>query len=51
MVSDHEHDVKVFDREAKDADDPAVKRLAATTAPILHEHLTLARQTEERIKK
>jgi|HubBroStandDraft_5_1064220.scaffolds.fasta_scaffold836884_1 putative membrane protein len=51
MVDDHEHDVKAFEKEAKDAKDPAVKQLASTALPTLHEHLDLSRQILERIKK
>lgn len=52
MVKDHRADVAVFERESKDAKDPAVKDFADQTLPTLREHLKAAekiapRQTAE----
>jgi putative membrane protein len=51
MVDDHDHDVKAFEKEAKEAKDPEVKQFVESTLPTLHEHMALARQIQERIKK
>jgi putative membrane protein len=51
MVDDHEHDVKAFEKASKDSKDPALKQFAASTLPTLHEHLTMAKQIDDRIKK
>jgi putative membrane protein len=44
QVKDHEHDIAAFKKEAKAGQNPQIKQLAQTTLPVLHEHLTLARQ-------
>jgi putative membrane protein len=51
MVSDHEDDVKAFEKEAKDGKDPGLRQFAASTLPLLNEHLALARQINDHIKK
>jgi putative membrane protein len=44
MVKDHEADVRLFSTEAREGQDPELKRFAADTLPILEKHLTLVRQ-------
>jgi putative membrane protein len=44
MIQDHVKDVEKFQRAAKEAKDPEVKRFAEETLPILQEHLKMARQ-------
>lgn len=44
QVKDHQHDIAEFQREAKDGHNPQIKQFAANTLPVLHQHLTLARQ-------
>lgn len=39
MVKDHEEDIKEFQREAKNGQDPDAKAFAAATLPTLQEHL------------
>jgi putative membrane protein len=51
VVSEHKDEVKAFEHKAKDGKDPGVKQFAAATLPTLEEHLSLAQQTQERIKK
>jgi putative membrane protein len=51
MIDEHTRDVKAFEKEAKEAKDPDVKDLAATTLPTLHEHLTMAKQIQDKLKK
>jgi putative membrane protein len=51
MVKDHKDDVKAFEREAKDGKDPALRQFAASTLPVLQEHLTLGQQLQEHLKK
>ena len=51
MVSDHEDDVKAFEKQAKEGQDPALKQFAASALPTLNEHLAEARQIYEHIKK
>ncbi len=50
MVKDHEDAVKLFDREAKDGQDEALKKWAEKTLPALKEHLKMARDVEKRTK-
>ncbi len=49
-VSDHKKDVKEFQKEAKSAKDPDVKRFASQTAPTLGEHLKMAQDAENLVK-
>jgi putative membrane protein len=51
MISDHEDDVKAFEKQVKEGKDPGLRQLAASALPTLNEHLALARQIEEHIKK
>jgi putative membrane protein len=51
MVNDHEDDVKAFQKEAKDGKDADIRQLATATLPTLEEHLSLAKQTENIVKK
>lgn len=46
MVKDHKHDVKEFQKQAKNAKDPDVKAFAQQTAPTLEEHLQLAENAD-----
>ena len=50
-VSAHKDDVSAFEKEAKDTKDPALKQFAASTLPTLQEHLELAKQVEDHLKK
>ncbi|HZQ63262.1 MAG TPA: DUF4142 domain-containing protein [Casimicrobiaceae bacterium] len=50
QVKDHKKDVKEFEKEAKNAKDPDVKKFAADTLPTLQEHLKLAQDTEDKVK-
>ncbi len=51
MVKDHKHDIAAFQHEADHGMDPDVKAFAAKTLPILQQHLTLAEQAQEQLKK
>lgn len=51
MVSDHEDDVKAFEKQAKDGKDTELKQLAAGALPLLHDHLSQAKDIEGRLKK
>ena len=44
MVKDHRRDVAEFEKESKNAQDPAVKNFAEQTLPTLREHLSQAQQ-------
>lgn len=44
MLKDHKKDVAEFDRESKNAKDPAVKNFVEQTLPTLREHLKQAQQ-------
>jgi putative membrane protein len=50
MVDDHKKDVDDFDKAAKDAKDPDVKSFAASTLPMLREHLQQVQSVKERLK-
>jgi len=41
MMKDHQKDAKDFDKEARGAKDPDVKKFAADTSPIIHKHLDM----------
>ena len=45
MVTDHEHDVAEFQKEADHGADPDVKNFAAKTLPTLQGHLKMAQDT------
>lgn len=46
MVKDHEDDVKEFQKESNSGKDPQIKDFAATTLPVLEEHLTKIKSIE-----
>jgi putative membrane protein len=50
MVKDHETDVKVFQKESKQADDVDVRAFATTTTGILEQHLAAAQQMEKTVQ-
>jgi putative membrane protein len=50
-ITEHKDDVKAFQHEAKDGKNPDIKQFAAANLPVLEEHLNLARQTQDRLKK
>lgn len=49
MVKDHEDDVKAFETQSKDGNDPDVKAFAAKTLPTLQEHLQMARDAAQKV--
>lgn len=49
MVTDHEKDVKDFERASKEAKDPELRAWAAKTLPVLQQHLALARSTRDQV--
>ena len=51
MLKDHREDIKEFQKEANSGKDPQLKQLAASTLPILQQHLQLAESTEAQIGK
>jgi putative membrane protein len=50
MTDDHKKDVKAFREASKDAKDPDVKSFAATTLPVLEEHLKMAESIQAKVK-
>jgi len=42
MVSDHKEDIKKFQKEADNGNDPDLKQFAASTLPALNQHLSMA---------
>ncbi len=50
MVSDHKKDVSEFQHESKGAKDADVKNFAASTLPVLEQHLDLAKSTDAAVK-
>lgn len=51
MVTEHEKDVADFQKTAKSAKDPDVKKFASKTLPTLKEHLKLARTLKTKVNK
>ena len=51
MVKNHKKDVKDFKNAAQNLKDPDLKAFAQNTVPTLEEHLRLAREMENTIKK
>ncbi len=51
MVTDHKHDIAEFQHEADHGADPDVKAFASKALPTLQQHLQLAEQTLEQVKK
>ena len=51
MVEDHEKDVKEFEDAANTAMDPDLKFWASSTLPTLRDHLKMAKETQEKLKK
>jgi putative membrane protein len=49
MVKDHLEDVAAFKREAREGQNPELKRFAAKTLPVLEEHLKMAQRTQRDI--
>ncbi len=50
MVSDHEKDVKEFEKQAESSSDPDVKGFAAKTLPTLKKHLDAIKAIEAKMK-
>jgi len=50
MVSDHEKDIKAFEKEAKKGSNASLKDFASKTTPTLQEHLRLAKETRDEIE-
>jgi len=50
MVREHKADVKEFERESRNAADPAVQTWASTTLPTLQDHLRSAESIEAQVK-
>jgi len=49
MVKDHEEDVALFEKEAKNGTDPDVKAFAAKSLPTLKEHLQMAKDIAAKV--
>ena len=50
MVKDHEKDLAVFEKEAKNGSDPKVKSFADKTAKTVREHLEMAKEIDAKLK-
>jgi putative membrane protein len=51
MVSDHETDVAMFEKQANNGTDPEVKAFAAKTLPTLKKHLEAIKAIQAKMKK
>jgi len=49
MLKDHEIDVKDFDTQAKEGNDPEIKAFAGKTLPTLQQHLQMAQQAAQKV--
>ena len=50
-VDAHKDTVKLFEKAAKNLDDPELRTFAAATLPSLKHHLTMAQQLDAKIDK
>jgi putative membrane protein len=50
MVEDHEEDIKAFEKEAENGNDPELKSWAAGKVTTLRHHLEMAKATQEVVK-
>ena len=50
-VDAHKDTVKLFEKAAKDLDDPELRKFAADTLPSLKQHLTMAQQLDAKNDK
>lgn len=50
QVTDHQHDISVYKNEAQNGQNPQIKQYAQNTLPVLHEHLSLARQMSRAVE-
>jgi len=50
MLSDHQHDVSEFRKEAQSGTDPEIKSFASKTLPTLEDHLKQAKTTMDSLK-
>ena len=50
MVKDHDHDVNAFEKEIKNAKDPAVKSFAENALPTLKEHQSMIKSIQSKMK-
>lgn len=51
MVDDHEKVIKMFEKQAKDGDDPDLRTWAAKTEPILEHHLHMSKEATQVLRK
>jgi|SRR5215831_2301018 len=49
MLKDHETDVKDFETQSKDGNDPEIKAFAGKTLPTLQQHLQMAQQAAQKV--
>ncbi len=49
-LEDHKHDIKEFEKEARDGKDPDVKAFAEKSLPVLHKHLARAEEISKSMK-
>lgn len=50
MVKDHEEDLPMFEREAKNGQDDTLRSFASKTLPTLREHLEMARDIAKKVR-
>jgi len=49
MLKDHEDDVKAFQTQSQEGNNPDVKGFATRTLPTLQEHLEMARNAAQKV--
>jgi len=49
MLEDHETDVKDFETQSKEGNDPEIKAFAGKTLPTLQQHLQMAKQAAQKV--
>ena len=49
MLKDHQDDVKDFETQSKEGNDPEIKAFAGKTLPTLQQHLQMAQQAAQKV--
>jgi putative membrane protein len=51
MISDHESDLKAFQKQAENSSDPELKAFAAKVVPVVQKHLDAIKAIQAKMNK